>query len=820
MSGRPVLSRAAFVVSVATATVLASLAIAAPPVANPAPASPADRVPATALGAADDGARPRHVEVTDLQRGLRTAETFDGPFSHWIDARRDHGARGDGQADDTAALQRALDALGTGPTRTTLYLPAGRYRVTRTLNLGERRGVRIVGEHPETTSIDWDGRSGGTVLDVRGVSYSAIGRLTLDGRARARTLLYLSYDRARTREFFPTHLEFTDLRLRDADFCLRAGRMRGGVAEAVVRRAHFIECRQAGVSIQDWNSLNWWIWDSYFERNGHGVTNTFGRDPSSGPGAGNFHVYRSVFVESRKADVSIRNTQAFSVNDSLSHGSKHFLRAYGPISASAQLLLLRNHVDATLADPVVVENPGPLVLVDNVFRTRDHQRIVLAGSGPGDIVSVGNRFAAALPWGRQAPAGKAVSLVSVDDAFGVALPAMPVSGRPAFAAHGGRRIVQLDTPVGSDSIATALRRLAEQGWPSAVLVIPPGEHPITATVRIGPGADVRIAGAGFMIPGASSTLRWVGARPAPVIEIAGPARVSVESLDVIGGEGSGDGIRVLGIDQPGSLVLLDQAAVAEMERSRDANIRIEGLRHATVEGHPLYHVDNPSNDSLRVTGTGPGAPAVRLFGALTLENGNSYVMRSGARVLVTGSWYEGPTLQFVRLQGAGSFTMAASHVAPEDETGERERDSATHPAVELGDFAGRVGLVSMRTVGTVGGAGSPALEAGLVGTLIITSRAEPLRVGRSESLLNVAGRTSGTGALSVERRMRTADPVDADALRRVLADLRDARPVYLPEVPAADARSLVTLRRVSVRDVRGAGLAIDGRRDQAAPGVR
>ncbi|MFM1989928.1 MAG: hypothetical protein RJA99_2885 [Pseudomonadota bacterium] len=805
----------ASVASVAVATALVVLAVAGASVANAASAASAAQASAApasaaARAAADDAARPRHAELADLQRGLRTAETFDGPFAHWIDARRDHGARGDGQADDTAALQRALDALGTDATRTTLYLPAGRYRITRTLNLGERRGVRIVGEHPETTSIDWDGRAGGTLLDVRGVSYSAVGRLTLDGRARAGTLLYLSYNRARTQEFFPTHLEFTDLRLRDADFCMRAGRMKGGVAEAVVRRAHFLDCRQAGVSIQDWNSLNWWIWDAYFERNGHGVTNTFGRDASSGAGAGNFHVHRSVFVASREADVSIWNTQAFSVNDSLSHGSKHFLRAYGPISSPAQQLLLRNHVDATLADPVVVENPGPLVLLDNVFRTRDDQRIVLAGSAPGDLVSVGNRFAAARPWGPSAP-GRAVSVVSVDDAFGVVLPAMPVSGRPAFAAHGGRRIVEFATPVTSASIAAALRRLAEPGSPPTVLVVPPGVHPITETVRIGPGSDVRIAGAGFMIPGASSTLRWVGARPAPVIEIAGPARVSIESLDVIGGDGSGDGIRVRGIDQPGSLVRLDQAAVAEMQRSRDANVRIEGLRHATVEGHPLYHVDNPSNDSLRVTGTGPASPGVRLFGALTLENGNSYAIRSGARVLVTGSWYEGPTQQFVRLEGAGSFTMAASHVAPEDDTGERERDSATHPAVEFGDFAGRVGLVSLRTVGTVGGAGSPALDAGLIGILIATSRAEPLRVGRSASLLNVAGRTSGTGALSVDRRMPSAGPVDADALRRVLADLREARPVYLPEAAAAGARSLVTLRRVSVRDMRGAGLVIDGR---------
>ena len=47
--------------------------------------------------------------------------------SDWVDVQL-RGAVGDGKADDTAALQRAFDGVRSG---STVYLPAGVYRVTR-----------------------------------------------------------------------------------------------------------------------------------------------------------------------------------------------------------------------------------------------------------------------------------------------------------------------------------------------------------------------------------------------------------------------------------------------------------------------------------------------------------------------------------------------------------------------------------------------------------------------------------------------------------------------------------------------------------------
>ncbi len=69
-----------------------------------------------------------------------------GPFAGWADVKRDFHATGDGKSDDTVALQKALDALRDekGQTRA-VYLPAGTYRITRTLTLPRKPGAKPSG---------------------------------------------------------------------------------------------------------------------------------------------------------------------------------------------------------------------------------------------------------------------------------------------------------------------------------------------------------------------------------------------------------------------------------------------------------------------------------------------------------------------------------------------------------------------------------------------------------------------------------------------------------------------------------------------------
>src|SRR5262249_33690958 len=132
---------------------------------------------------------------TPVQRGA-SREEFAGPFPSWTNLKTAYGAVGDGQADDTAALQRALTELGTSGHSPVLFIPAGRYRITGTLTLSHQIWLGVIGEDPENTSIVWDGSHGGTMLLVNGIAYSRINRLTFDGRRTASIAADQSFDNA------------------------------------------------------------------------------------------------------------------------------------------------------------------------------------------------------------------------------------------------------------------------------------------------------------------------------------------------------------------------------------------------------------------------------------------------------------------------------------------------------------------------------------------------------------------------------------------------------------------------------------------------
>jgi hypothetical protein len=94
------------------------------------------------------------------------------PYANWIDART-FGAVGDATTDSTAALQAAIDAAiqQAAP----LFLPAGRYRVSSTLNIANAPGFVLLGHGgPDAflgngTLLNWKGPANVPLLQIRNV---------------------------------------------------------------------------------------------------------------------------------------------------------------------------------------------------------------------------------------------------------------------------------------------------------------------------------------------------------------------------------------------------------------------------------------------------------------------------------------------------------------------------------------------------------------------------------------------------------------------------------------------------------------------------
>ena len=108
--------------------------------------------------------------------------------SDWVDVKTDitPAAVGDGKADDTTALRKALAGVRDG---SVLYLPPGTYRVTGTLAVKNPAGDRWLGGLVigcgRDTRVVWDGPAGGAVFALDGVAYSRFVGFEVDGRGKA-----------------------------------------------------------------------------------------------------------------------------------------------------------------------------------------------------------------------------------------------------------------------------------------------------------------------------------------------------------------------------------------------------------------------------------------------------------------------------------------------------------------------------------------------------------------------------------------------------------------------------------------------------------
>jgi hypothetical protein len=102
-----------------------------------------------------------------------------GGFSEALDLRGDFAAKGDGIADDTAAIQAALDSVAVH-SNAVVFVSPGTYRLTRTCTLRTDSAViqpRLIltGIDSTRTSFRWDGDAMGPLFEFFGCAAQLSG---------------------------------------------------------------------------------------------------------------------------------------------------------------------------------------------------------------------------------------------------------------------------------------------------------------------------------------------------------------------------------------------------------------------------------------------------------------------------------------------------------------------------------------------------------------------------------------------------------------------------------------------------------------------
>jgi len=319
------------------------------------------------------------------------------PFASWIDVKAECGAVGDGQADDTIAIQKGLDLIRPEDSqRKILHFPAGTYRITGTIQAvrekhRECQGIGLQGEGADKSVIMYEGR-GNEPMVRWGAWYSTIrslgfqsrevgsGRREAEGEQKGETENSKAKDISSTISKllsttgpakpasgilfgpkFATMNEVADCRFTGLPVGILGGeRTMAGQAETCVRRCRFEGCG-TGILLQNWNSLDWWVWDSRFTDCDTALSNE--------PGCGNFNAYRCLFLSSRRADVRVGNVLgAFSLVENESRGSRKFFETRSGHTAGGIFTFHGNRVVWTGQEPAIdMGNCGPVLSLDNEF---------------------------------------------------------------------------------------------------------------------------------------------------------------------------------------------------------------------------------------------------------------------------------------------------------------------------------------------------------------------------------------------------------------------------------------------------------------------
>jgi len=267
----------------------------------------------------------------------------------------DFGCVGDGVADDTSCIQAAVNACTSG----TVYLPAGTYKITSSITIAAKTGIRFVGAGKRSTHLVYSGAAG-VMLDIQGVRESTFSDFSLLGNSGTSDTTGIKYNgvspntsqnNSFERLYFENYFSYG----------IRIGQVAFQCSETEYRSIEFYHCNTA-VSIEDANAVNHNLYNCNFRFGVNGITST-----TAGTGGG-FNMFGCGFAANTGVDIQNFPSSRGTVIDGVwSEGDATFLQM--PIASTGSTVTLNDCSvnGSTIAGPHIRVGPGALNIIGGKY---------------------------------------------------------------------------------------------------------------------------------------------------------------------------------------------------------------------------------------------------------------------------------------------------------------------------------------------------------------------------------------------------------------------------------------------------------------------
>jgi len=614
--------------------------------------------------------------------------------SDWINVKTDVTlpAVGDGRADDTAAIQAALDL---GRQSKAVYIPPGTYRITQTLVFqGPAVGCLVVG-HGRDTRLVWDGPQGGRMFWSNGVAYSRYVGLSWDGRGKAA----VGFDHA-AQQRFETEVRHEHESFRNfTEYGIRVGhQQKVASAEILYRNCLFEDCGTA-LAFLSFNDYDNTVDGCEFRNCGTGVLDH----------KGNFYARNCHFEGSRQADFLVGSEHGSSIRRCTSVGSRRFVEELGTI---APLTIQDCHVaDWTDEEGAVHLNGSPVLMFDCSFSrsslkgrpfgqapvrlVNPAQKLITSNNRPGARDGLVGGTSSAKLYEIPDSQRRSGAITSADRRFLRDSASVPGRVFDAVRDFGAQGDGQADDTAAIQGAIDAAR----QAGRGAIAYLPTGRYVVSQTLAV-TGRDYWFGGSGFRCG-----LVWRGQAGRPLIEVSDAQHVTLANLAVgnhdFGPMNHGDDIRVTSPSGVPCLVTLDEVYGYGMyQKAPDAH----GLHFDRLSGGSVVDAVHVQGN-LRITGCesvlllfrtsyegtvtieGPASVQDGFIGFLTrLATQSKPTLRvRDNRSVVMSDFYNEQSDQHLIFEGAAGQAAGAVTIQ-----GPKMHMFTQEPVFDIRDYAGRI----------------------------------------------------------------------------------------------------------------------------------